>query len=172
MNRDSRTQHGRPHQYMKRSGRVDCATRGDGISSSGRPGGREGATPMEVKIIINEAGTGRQAHDHRGRRGNHSPARRGPAQRPTAGAASSVNSSSCPMAASRSSAGVGRTAAGVGRTAAGALNAITKAVAGDGPIETNSSIHSPAAKPGAPVAASSGRSPMPLRRPISTKPKA
>ncbi|MCA9868450.1 MAG: hypothetical protein KIS95_13435 [Anaerolineae bacterium] len=37
---------------------------------------------MEVKIIINEAGTGRQAHDHRGRRGNHSPARRGPAQRP------------------------------------------------------------------------------------------
>lgn len=90
----------------------------------------------------------------------------------TAGAASSVNSSSCPMAASRSSAGVGRTAAGVGRTAAGALNAITKAVAGDGSIETNSSIHSPAAKPGAPVAASSGRSPMPLRRPISTKPKA
>ncbi len=61
-----RTPYGRPHQYEneKRAGRADRATRMDGLSPSGRPVGREGASHMEIKIIINEAGM-----DHTPRRG-------------------------------------------------------------------------------------------------------
>lgn len=67
MNRVEKAHCGPRGSRMERSGRVDRAARRDAGASRGRPGGREGEESMEIKIIINEAGTSRgmrQANEH------------------------------------------------------------------------------------------------------------
>lgn len=53
---ETHTEH---HSRIDRSGRAVRAARLDAEATVSRPGGREGEERMEIKIIINEAGTGR-----------------------------------------------------------------------------------------------------------------